>query len=69
MELIIELCPERFLKKLPSGHFHTFILSLAPEAKVYSVGCTNNVLIDFLWFVNVFKHFPAAKSQVFICES
>lgn len=65
-EFIIELCPEMFLKKLPSGHFQTFILSLAADAKVYYVGCIIKDLTDFLWLVNVFKHFPAAKSQVLI---
>jgi hypothetical protein len=32
-ELIIELCPERFLRNLPSGHCQTLILSHPPKIK------------------------------------
>lgn len=31
--LTIAWCPEKFCMKLPSGNFHTLILSGAPEAK------------------------------------
>jgi len=31
-----ESAPETFLKKMPSGHFQTLMLSAAPEQNVYS---------------------------------
>lgn len=46
--LIMALCPEIFLRKVPYGHFHTFILSEAAEQKVYSLGWNAIALTDFL---------------------
>jgi hypothetical protein len=63
---MIELCPDTFLRNYPLGHFHTFMLSLAAEAKVYSDGCYTSALIDFLWFVRVFMHFPVPISHSFM---
>ena len=65
----MQLWPDIFLKNYPSGHFQTFILSGAPDAKVYSFGWNAKALTAFLWFVKVILHFPAAKSHNFIKES
>lgn len=67
--LTIALCPDMFLKKIPSGHFQTLMLSGAADAKVYSFGWTAKALTDFLWLVRVETHLPLTISQVLIMVS
>ena len=46
--LTMALCPDRFCKKVPSGHFHSLMLSGAPDANVYSLGLIASERTDFL---------------------
>lgn len=69
MQLTIALWPERFCINFPSGHFHCLILSGDAEANVYNVGWMTIERTDFLWFVNVQRDLPAARSHRRIVES
>lgn len=69
MQFTIALCPERFCINFPSGHFHCLILSGDAEANVYNVGWMTIERTDFLWFVNVQRDLPAARSHRRIVES
>lgn len=63
------LCPEMFLRNVPSGHFHTLMLSDEADANVYSLGWNAIALTDFLWLVSVDMHLPMEISHNLIIES
>ncbi len=53
----------------PSGNFQTRILSLPPDAKVYSLGCSTIALTPFLCCVKVWRHSCLRISQNLIILS
>lgn len=51
MQLIMELCPVRFCRKLPSGNFHCLILSGDAVANAYLKKQAENISV-----IEIFKY-------------
>mmetsp|Transcript_42497 Transcript_42497/g.136338 ORF Transcript_42497/g.136338 Transcript_42497/m.136338 type:complete len:203 (-) Transcript_42497:923-1531(-) len=70
MQLTIAFCWSSMLcRRVPSGSLNFLMLSAEADAKAYSLGCMAMARTDFLWYVSVELHLPAARSQVLIVES